>query len=404
MTHDGRTSWSSRSFTLSIMALLLAALCGCGGSSHKVLYALGLGSPSVAIFQVSSAGELTVTTSNVNTGSGPDAIAIDPKVRFAYILDSACTSVDRSACGSLGPGGVSQYTLNKSSGALAVATISANNGTTPPSTPALTGVNPSAIVVNNAGTLVFVANTGSNSISVYSIDSTGGALTEVKQPPPSPAPTPPNCVQNQPALCPLATAGAPIGLATTGSMLFVAMSSAGAGSVATYTFDSTGLLTDPPASTTAAGMNPSAMQMDSSGKFLFVTDADTNQVAVFSIGSSGQLAAAGTPADTGTTPVSVSVQPNGKFLYTANQGSNDVSIFSIDSSGGLTPLSGSPVAAGTSPSYVTTDSAGKFLFVANRDSGNISVFTIDSSGGLKAVSGSPFASVVLNPIALASIN
>jgi hypothetical protein len=42
--------------------------------------------------------------------------------------------------------------------------------------------------------------------------------------------------------------------------------------------------------------------------------------------------------------------------------------------------------------------------VANRDSNNISVFSIDSSGAPKAVSGSPFASVVINPVALASVN
>ncbi len=395
MAHDRRTSWVRRWFTLSMMALVLAALCGCGGSAQKVLYAVGLGSPNVTIFTVSSSGALTVTSDSVSTKSAPDAIGIDPLLRFAYIVDSACSSVDRSTCGGLG--GVSQYTLNAGSGALAVVTIAASNGTTPPSSPVPTGVNPTAIAIDSTGTFVFVANQGSDSISVYTIDPTGGALTEVKQL------QPPTCTTTQAAPCPRPTAAAPSALATTGKMLFVAMANAGVGSVATYTFDSIGTLKDPPASTTAAGVNPSAMQMDSSGKFLFVTDSVTNKVAVFSIGSSGQLSAVGT-GNTGTTPVSVRVHPNGKFLYTANQGSNDVSAFSIDSSGALTKLSDTPVAPGTSPSNVTTDTSGGFLFVANRDSNNISAFSIDSSGALKAVSGSPFASVVINPVALASIN
>lgn len=362
------------------MALVLAALCGCGGSAQKVLYAVGPSSPNVTIFTVSSSGQLTLTSDSVGTGSAPVAIALDPLLRFAYVVDSA---------GGIGPGSVSQYTLNAGSGALAAAT---------PSTTAFTGVNPTTIAVDSTGTFVFVANKGSNSISVFTIDQTGGTLTEVKQ---LPAPT---CTTSQTAPCPLPTAAAPSRLATTGKMLFVAMASAGAGSVSTYTFDSTGTLSSPPTSTTAAGVNPSAMAMDSSGKFLFVADSITNQVAVFSIGSSGQLSAVGAPVAAGTRPVSVCVHPGGKFLYTANQGSNDVSGFSIDSSGALTKLSDTPVAPGTSPSYVTTDTSGSFLFVANKDSNNISVFSIDSSGALKAVSGSPFASVVINPVALASIN
>jgi 6-phosphogluconolactonase len=98
------------------------------------------------------------------------------------------------------------------------------------------------------------------------------------------------------------------------------------------------------------------------------------------------------------------VDPSGKFLYTANQGSNDVSAFSIDSSGTLAPLSNSSVLPGTSPSYIVTDTSGRFLFVANRDSNNISVFSIDNAGALKPVTSSPFASVVVKPVALASIN
>ena len=191
----------------------------------------------------------------------------------------------------------------------------------------------------------------------------------------------------------------------------MAMASAGTGSVATYTFKSTGnsnkgtlaAILSGPISTTAAGTNPSGMAMDPSGKFLLVADSVTNTVAAFSIASSGQLTPAGAPIATGTTPVSLRAHPTGNFLYTANQGSNDVSAFSFDSSGTLTALSGSPFPAGTSPSYVATDPAGSFLFVANRDKNTISVFSIDSSGALKPA-GTPVPSVTINPIALASIN
>jgi len=414
----GERRLRARWLALSLVALALGGVGGCGGGGgSKILYAVGLGSPNVTVFTVSGSGALTAASS-VSTGSAPNVIGIDPLLRFAYIVDSG---------GGISPGGVSQYVLNRRTGVLAVATLPPINGTNSPSTPIETGVGPVALAIDSTGSFAFVANTGAispnnpvcnltpsvcvPSISVYTIDPTGGALTEVKQP--TTAPPALNCTLNQPVPCPfpLPAAAVPSALVITGSTVFVAMASAGAGSVATYTFKSTGnsangtlaAILSGPISTTAAGTNPSAMAMDPSGKFLLVADSVTNTVAAFSIGSSGQLTAAGAPLATGTTPVSVRVHPTGNFLYTANQGSNNVSAFSIGSSGALTALSGSPFAASTSPSYVATDGSGSFLFVANRDANTISVFSIDSSGALK-LAGTPVPSVIINPIALASIN
>ena len=399
-----RTRWLALSLALALGGV---SSCGGGGGS-KVLYAVGLGSPSVTIFAVSGAGALTVITS-VGTGSAPDAIAIDPQLRFAYVVDSA---------GGIGPGGVSQYVLDRKSGGLAVATLPPiAGGTSSPSTPIESGVGPAAIAIDSTGTFAFVANTGAipanpacsltpsvcvPSISVYTIDPIGGALTEAKQPTTTP-PTP-NCTLNQPVPCPLPLppSAVPSALAITGTMLFVADS--GAGKVYAYPFNSGGALDPTKVVTTTIGGNPSATSMDSSGKLLFITDPVASTVAAFSIGSSGQLTAAGMPQTAGTTPVSLALRPAGNFLYTANRGSNNVSAFSFDGSGTLTKLSDTPVPPGSSPSYVTTDTSGSFLFVANRDANNISVFSIDSSGALTQVTGSPFASAAINPTVLASIN
>jgi 6-phosphogluconolactonase len=383
-----------RHFILSLMGLLLASLCGCGGHGQKILYAVAPGSSNISIFSVSSAGALTTTAEPVATGAGPVAMAVDPLVRFAYVVDAA---------GGIGPGGVSQYVLNAKTGGLVVATLPSASGPSSPSVPIPTGVDPSAIAIDSTGNFLFAANLGPSpadptnppSISVFTIDPTGGALSEIKQ-------QQPPCTKNQVAPCPLPTAEGPSALATTGKNLFVA--SSGTGAILTYTFDSNGFLQSPPASTLAVGGHPTRMVMDSQSKFLFVTDPVANTVAALSIASSGQLTAVGSPVATGNTPVSVWVHPGGKFLFTANQGSNDVSVFSIDGSGTLAPLSSSPVAAGASPSSVTTDKAGSFLFVANRDANTISVFSIDNSGALKQVDNSPFASVVINPVALVSLN
>lgn len=397
---------------VSLVALLLVGVSGCGGSGgNKVLYAVGVGSPNVTIFDVVSGGALDITGNSVSTGSAPDVIAIDPLLRFAYVLDSA---------GGIGAGAVSQYVLTRKTGALTVATFSSTNGSTAPATPVPTGADPSAMVIDVTGNFVFVANQGSNSVSGFTIDQVGGTLTEIKQLPPTTL----NCMANQITPCPLPTAGSPTALATTGTMLFVALTNTTGGtemgSIATYMFTpepavppvtqvacpaGPGCLQSPPPSPVAAGTNPVAMALDPSGKFLFVADSVANTLAAFSVGSSGQLTALGAPIATGTTPVSISVSSAGGFVYTANQGSSDVSAFSYSSSG-LTAVSGSPfsVLPATSPSYVLTDTSGKFLFVAERNSNNISVFTIGSSGALAQVTGSPFASPVINPVALATIN
>jgi 6-phosphogluconolactonase len=410
MTYPRQLGWLYGFFTL--IALALASGCGGGGAS-KLLYAVGLGSSNVAILSVSSSGTLTsVASVSAGIGSAPSAIAIDPQRRFVYILDSAS--------GGATAGGVSQYVLNKT-GTLTQATFSSTNGTTPAAGPAETGVNPKSIAVDITGAFVFVANQGfSNpapgsclppvppagstgacpSISVFSIDQVGGTLTEVQQTA--------GCIAGVPVPCPLMTTAPPTALATTGKMLFVAMANAGSGLVSTYTFNSNGILTSPSVSTLPLGIIPSAMALDPSGKFLFLVGS--NSVQVVGIDSSGKLTATGAPVPTGTNPVSVRISPSGGFLYTANQDSNDISAFSIDSSGTLKPVNGSPFALGRpGPSYVTTDASGGLLFVAAAASGvvvsnTISVFSIDSSGALKELSGSPSPSVVIDPVALASIN
>ena len=378
---DGASTLRPAALARFISFLLLAlVLTGCfgGGGSGKILYVVGAATPSVALLKVSSSGALTAS-STVASGASPDAILIAPNRKFAYVADSAGTTV---------AGGVSQYTLN-GSGTLTPVTQTVNSTTiTTTTAPAVkAGINPVALAVDQNTQFLFVANQTSNNISAYTIDPPTGALTEVSG-------------------SPFSTAAGPSSLATAGSVLFVA--NQGAGQVSAYTFDSkTGALTAAGGSPVAAGVSPRSLGVDPSGKFLYVADASANTVLAFNIQTGGQLSAiSGAGVATGAMPANVLVHSSGKFLYVANQGAGTVSVFSIGSSGALTAISGSPYAVGTSPVYVATDSSGKFLFVANQGSNDISVFTINGSdGSLATASNSPFAvSAVTSPVALASIN
>ena len=81
--------------------------------------------------------------------------------------------------------------------------------------------------------------------------------------------------------------------------------------------------------------------------------------------------------------------PSGKYLYVANQGSNNVAAYSITSTGLPAALTTSTTtnAFGTeaSPSFLVADPTGKYLFVGNQaGSAGIQAFSV-SNGSLTAL-------------------
>jgi 6-phosphogluconolactonase len=125
---------------------------------------------------------------------------------------------------------------------------------------------------------------------------------------------------------------------------------------------------------------------DSRGSYVYATLAQTNQIAAFSIASSGALTPVpGSPFSAGATPTAVVVADN--FLYAINSLDGTISGYSVNSTNGvLTPLAGSPFAiVGSS---LATDYLGQHLYVAALTA--IQAFNIDSTSGGLTPSGSPF--------------
>jgi 6-phosphogluconolactonase len=138
--------------------------------------------------------------------------------------------------------------------------------------------------------------------------------------------------------------------------------------------------------TTTTGNKPTAITIDPTGQFVYVTNRGDDQVAAFSINNTdpnvmtGKLTLIGT-APTASLPSAVTVSPSGKFAYVANGGSGSVSAYSIDTSmGGLTPIATVP--AGDAPQSVTVHPTGKFAYVANAGkTNNVSVYAINTAKG-----------------------
>lgn len=275
---------------------------------------------------------------------GATAIVIDPSHSFAYVANAAPTNdIDRFS-------------------------IDLNGSLVPVSGNQAVGTNPVALAMDTGGKFLFVANRGSNTLSVFSVGS-NAALTEVV--------VPPCTTQCFPVNDPVAIAVAP-------ASNFVYVLDQVDGLILTFHLDSnTGILTSdialPPL---AVGSTPSSIAMNPAGTFLYVSNQGSNNVSGFKVGTGGDLTAMAGPFATGTGPVSSAVDPSGQFLYVVDHGSNQISGYRITAgSGDLTAVSGSPFNTGSSPLFVAISPTNKFLYVSNNASGTISGFGINPTSG-----------------------
>ena len=282
----------------------LAVCVSCGKiSNHYVYAAIPTASQILAYREDPNSGALTpLDSSPFSAGPGVTSIVIHPSKQFFYAANS-------------GEDDISLFTI-ASGGA-----ITELGSRTP------TGTTPAVLVMDPAGSYLYVANAESNNIWAYSINSSSGA-----------------------SMGQLTTVGAPIPL----------------------------------------GLTPLNMVLAPSGNFLYVTGAAfPGLIEVFSV-NAGALTLVQVQ-QTGDSPYGLVINPGGSNLYTANFTDNSISEFSISSNGSLSELAGSPIGeAYTSPFALLVDNSGKYLYVANQGSGNLGAYTIASGGGLTLLSNSPF--------------
>src|ERR1700687_2300301 len=167
---------------------------------------------------------------------------------------------------------ISAYTVTQSTGALT------SNGNA-----VATGSVPSAIAVTPSGSALFVANSGANSISSYSINS-DASLTAVSGT--------------------TATGTTPTALAIDPGGKFLFVANQASSSISVFSINGTGLTPAPgsPFTTIPVGLSypngtlPAAVAVSGSGKFLYVANQLANFVSAFAINStSGALTPLGVP-------------------------------------------------------------------------------------------------------------
>jgi 6-phosphogluconolactonase len=158
-----------------------------------------------------------------------------------------------------------------------------------------------------------------------------------------------------------------------------------------------------------AGTTPSAIAVDPSTRFVYITDEATNQLYGNLIANNGSLVPmTNGPFATGIFPVGITIDPRGKFLYVANFSSSTVGAYAIDTNSG-TPV-GSVGSASTStdtgPTCVTVEPAlGIYLYSSNNLASTVSAMKLNpSNGGLSQVQNTPFPSSALPTCAVAVAN
>jgi len=352
-----------------------------GQSSFGHVFALVEGAQGVSVtpqyVYATNLTDKTVSAFSMNpaTGALTGGIAGSP---FATSTAPASISVDPSGSfafvANSGSNNVSAFTISNT-GALAAVTGS----------PFASGANPTSLFADISGRLLYVANTGDDTVSGYSINRSTGALSALSNSPYT-ALLAPSAVVTDP----------------TGQYAFVSSATPSpSNQLLNYNVDilsspgSYGELQNNSSGQAPAGINPQGIATLPSGAAVYVASKGSNSIFAFQsstcIGCPSQpQPLASYPAH--TQPVAVAVDPKGRFLYAANQGSNDISIYAINPDGTLVAFPGGPMNTGIAPHALTVDPSGNFLLVADSGSNDISVFSINQgSGALTPVAGSPFA-------------
>jgi 6-phosphogluconolactonase len=242
-----------------------------------------------------------------------------------------------------------------------------------------TAASPSSVVVHPSNHFLYAANQNTNTISLFKINSGTGALDEVLP---------------RTALVTSSGVGLSPGVMTMdsgGRYLFVGNQTTN--DIWVYSIGSSGTLTF--ISSAQVGASPAGLTLSGSDGFLYVPVPTFSAIYVFSV-SAGVLTQVGAPIIVNGGVGKLGIDPAGKFLYVPNPSLNTVTVMLIQSDGSLVQGPGLFV-TGTSPVAAATTTTGAFLYVANSASTNLSQFKVDTTTGTLTALTSSAAGTGTNP-------
>ena len=260
------------------------------------------------------------------------------------------------------------YAANTFSNDISLFAIDTSGAITEQGSRTATGTAPRFLVMDQTGSFLYSGNLASTDVWVFSIDSSTGTLSKL------------------PATIQLGTPPLNMKLAPNGETLYVTVAgSPGIPGAIEVLGLSGGVSNNSFTLVPHVGANPDGLVINPSGTYLYVANsAPDNSISEFAINSNGSLTElSGSPmGETFASPIALLVDNSGKYLFVANEGSNNVAGYSIDSDGGLTILTNSPFGTNSQPSFIASDPGGNYLFVGNQASGAmIQSFNLATSSG-----------------------
>jgi 6-phosphogluconolactonase (cycloisomerase 2 family) len=223
------------------------------------------------------------------------SLAVSPDGQWLFGLDTTATVLD-------------QFKINTSTGALTAQTPTPYSVQNAPVAPS-----PRMVRVAATGNYIFAA-VGSGDV-VFTLNTTTGAVTQVQSL----------------ALASAQTSDNALAVDSTAAHLYIARSGLNGG-LAVYTIGTSGLLTSVSGSPFATGAQPFAVQIDNSGKYVYVANRTDGTISGFSIGTNASLSAlTGSPYGSGTGVISLGADKTNTYILAgAFGGQPDLTMYSID--------------------------------------------------------------------------
>jgi 6-phosphogluconolactonase len=342
-----------KALSLVIALASIGACIGCTTTSHYLFAALPVTNQVAVYREDPTAGVLTqIAGSPFAVGDGAFSLVLHPSGKFLYVANPGQNEND-----------ISLFTV-------------ASNGVLseifPRTSVAPDASQPTLLVMDPAGSFLYVMNTGSSNISVFSINATSGVLSPVANSP--------------------FTVGLPLEnmqLTPSGNFLYITAVGLNNGLILGFRVASGSLTFS--SQTNSDGINPFGLAIDPTGTFLYAANTSSNSIAIFKIALSGALSeVSGSPLNTYNDPVALLFDPKGQFLYVADQAANNVAVYSITAGTGLpvgltTSTTLFAFETETSPSVLALDPDGNHLFVGNQGSAaGIQSFQV-STGNLNPI-------------------
>jgi 6-phosphogluconolactonase len=229
-----------------------------------------------------------------------------------------------------------------------------------------------SLTLSQDHSLLFGVNAGSGEISVFQVHGADLSLTD-KQ---------------------LSGGSEPNAVARHGTLVYV-LNTGGSSSVIGFRVNQDGRLHPIPHSLTFLSTNTSgasSLALSPNGRFLLVTERETNNIDAFSVRKNGTLSPIVINPSAGPGVFALAFAPNGAALAVetgpaGGQNASAISSYSVASIGTLTPISTSVPTLGAATCWNAVTPNGKWVYTSNAGTSTISGFIIGSNGALTALPG-----------------